>query len=79
VSNGGKPWASGKDKQRIKRALVRRDGRRCWICGGDINMNLIAPDGRAASIDHKVRRRDGGSNRLENLRLAHIWCNVVRD
>jgi 5-methylcytosine-specific restriction endonuclease McrA len=78
MSNGNN-WTPSSNKQRIKRALVRRDGRRCWICGGDINMDLMAPDGKAASIDHKVRRRDGGSNRLENLRLAHAWCNEVRD
>ncbi len=31
------------------------------------------------SIDHIVPRRDGGSNRSNNLRLAHISCNVGRN
>ena len=29
------------------------------------------------SVDHKVRRCDGGDNRLRNLRAAHWLCNAA--
>jgi len=77
--SSGSPWASPKDKRRLKRALVRRDGTTCWICHGNINMSLEPGEAQAATIDHVIRRRDGGSNRLENLRLAHNSCNGARD
>ncbi len=41
---------------------------RCAICQG------LVPH-QAISIDHKVRRTDGGKSNLENLQLAHGYCN----
>jgi 5-methylcytosine-specific restriction endonuclease McrA len=43
----------------------------CWLCG------LPVPR-EERSVDHVVKRRDGGSNRRENLRLAHLSCNSSR-
>lgn len=61
------------DRRRKKLAqIVARDGRDCWICG-----NLVA-EGHE-SIDHVERLADGGSNGVENLKLAHPRCNFRRD
>lgn len=54
--------------QAIVVRVVRRDRGVCWICG----------EPGANSVDHVVRRRDGGSDRLSNLRAAHLTCNRER-
>lgn len=41
---------------------------KCKICNGYIHKNAI-------SIDHIVRKEDGGSGKLENAQLTHPYCN----
>lgn len=41
---------------------------KCAICGGYLHKNSI-------TIDHKVRREDGGKGNIENGQLAHPYCN----
>jgi len=50
----------------IREALA--DPLRCRICGGLIHFNSI-------SIDHIVRRADGGLGAMDNGQLAHPFCN----
>jgi len=40
----------------------------CSLCGGYLHKNSI-------TIDHVVRREDGGLGNIENGRLAHPYCN----
>ena len=47
-----------------------KDPLRCAICDGLIHRNSI-------SIDHIVRRQDGGKGTLENGQLAHPMCNTT--
>jgi len=42
---------------------------KCKICDGLIHRNAI-------SIDHKVRKRDGGKGALDNGQLTHPYCNT---
>ncbi len=42
---------------------------RCKICNGLIHKNSI-------SIDHKVRKRDGGKGSVDNGQLTHPYCNT---
>ena len=60
-------------KNRIaeKLALVRRDGPICFYCGRDRRKPLLM------TIEHLEARAAGGSNRLENLRLADVLCNKL--
>jgi 5-methylcytosine-specific restriction endonuclease McrA len=45
----------------------------CWLCGGSIDND------NDYSIDHVVARSKGGSVwDLDNLRPAHIKCNMSR-
>ncbi len=62
---------NGRRKPRVRRALLRRHGSRCWLCGDF----MMAED---ISIDHVIPRCKGGTNELENLRLAHTTCNNAR-
>ncbi len=50
--------------------LIDRDGDRCWYCRG-----AFVPGRRVRTIDHAVPRALGGTDRLENLRLACAQCN----
>ncbi len=60
-----------KNRDAEKLALARRDGPVCFYCGrtrkNPLNM----------SIEHLEPRAGGGSNRLENLRLADTLCNKL--
>ncbi|MGX9349179.1 HNH endonuclease [Microbacterium sp. KNMS] len=59
--------------------IYEGDGWHCWLCEGAVDRSLI---GSASiwrpSLDHVVPRVHGGSDELDNLRLAHWWCNVAR-
>ncbi|MGN6089626.1 MAG: HNH endonuclease [Actinomycetes bacterium] len=59
-------------------ALARRDGWRCWICGGELDRTVAATDPTAPTIDHVLPRALGGSSEPSNLRLAHRRCNGRR-
>lgn len=61
------------------RAVVRRDGSFCWLCGEEVLPDLRVDDPRSPSVDHVVERRNGGWNDLDNLRLAHRSCNSSRE
>lgn len=43
----------------------------CWLCNGVVARG-------EQSVDHVVRRADGGQNVRSNLRLAHKRCNSAR-
>jgi 5-methylcytosine-specific restriction endonuclease McrA len=61
--------------------LTERDGPRCHWCGRETVESWTTPkvpDNRR-TIDHLIRRRDGGSHDLDNLVLACRRCNTERD
>ncbi|MDD1508602.1 GmrSD restriction endonuclease domain-containing protein [Pseudomonas sp. CNPSo 3701] len=57
----------------VKSGLLMREliqtASKCAICGG------LVPH-QAISIDHKKRRRDGGSNSANNAQVTHPFCNT---
>jgi 5-methylcytosine-specific restriction endonuclease McrA len=60
-------------------ALRRRDGDNCWICGQPIDFTITdLNDPMSRSRDHVIPRVAGGSNTIENKRLAHRKCNSGR-
>lgn len=61
------------------RAIVRRDGDCCWICGRILSFVIFdAHDPQFSTIDHLKPSSLGGTNDLVNLKLAHLSCNVAR-
>jgi len=52
----------------IHKALLQRDGNGCFYCGKRL--------GDDQSREHLVAAANGGTERLENLVLAHHACNV---
>lgn len=58
---------------------MARDGTACAICGDPLDRHLRDPlHGKYITFDHIIPRRDGGSDALTNLRLAHRRCNELR-
>lgn len=43
---------------------------KCKICGGYIHINSL-------TIDHKIRKQDGGKGTVENGQIAHPYCNTT--
>ncbi len=68
------PYNSAR-KKRITARLIERDGLVCCFCGELIDPLLKRNDDMALSVDHIIPMREDGNSRLENLRLAHRWCN----
>jgi len=56
-------------KERIE-LIIERDGPDCFLCGEEFTKN------QKITIDHWVPKAAGGSEELENLRIAHKICNV---
>lgn len=64
---GGKFDSDTKSEVFIRSALSTAP--KCAICGGLVHSNSI-------SIDHKKRRREGGSAHALNGQLTHPYCNT---
>lgn len=66
-------WEGGKGRSKAQKraALFRQQRGRCAIC--DQPMALAA-----STLDHKIPRAHGGTDRLTNLRVAHETCNKER-
>jgi 5-methylcytosine-specific restriction endonuclease McrA len=62
---------SKRRKQAKRRKLIERDGLVCGICFERLTE-------KTATIDHIRPKSLGGTNELENLRLAHRSCNGSR-
>ena len=54
--------------------LVKRDGDTCWWC----HLSFTTRGAMLRTIEHVVPRSLGGTDDLDNLRLAHRFCNAVR-
>ena len=62
--------------------LRERDGDLCWICGLPLRFKQFGKvkhnHPMQASIDHVIPKSASGTYRLENLKLAHRYCNSHR-
>ncbi|MEC4815649.1 MAG: HNH endonuclease signature motif containing protein [Scytonema sp. PMC 1069.18] len=60
-----------KQKQSKKSQLLQEYGSCCWWCSRHLPSNQL-------TLDHLKPKSRGGSNSLENLRLACFPCNNSR-
>lgn len=58
--------------------IADRDGTECYLCHTPVDMALRAPDMGCPSVDHWFPRAAGGDNDPENLKLAHLGCNIAK-
>lgn len=47
----------------------------CAICGQPVDKSLRYPDPMSPTVDHIIPCARGGSDDLDNLQLAHRYCN----
>jgi 5-methylcytosine-specific restriction endonuclease McrA len=69
---------SSKNKRRLLRALLRRDGALCGICRYEIDLDLPRGHDEAWTFEHLKPQAEGGTNAQDNLVLAHRVCNHGR-
>lgn len=58
--------------------IERRDSGVCQICLTPVDFDAHWLSDWAPTLDHILPRSHGGSHEVENLRLAHRWCNSAR-
>lgn len=58
--------------------ICERDQWKCHICGLKVDPKFRWPDPFSASRDHIIPIVEGGGHTPENIRLAHLRCNVSR-
>ena len=55
--------------------LAKRDGPKCSICGGMVDLTVPWPEPMSPTVDHVIPWSISRSNAPENLALAHSTCN----
>lgn len=78
MSKARKHWHRKWRWQRVTK-LMARDGTNCALCEELLDRRVRDP--RATNyitFDHITPRAMGGTDRLDNLRLAHRRCNELR-
>ena len=61
--------------------ILERDGSNCHLCGGEINLDaphIVGEPGWETypHIDHVIPLSLGGSDTLDNVKIAHAKCNL---
>ena len=58
------------------KTIVLRTQTICGICGQPVDKTIKAPDPMSPTVDHIIPVSKGGHpSDLQNLQLAHRWCN----
>lgn len=65
-------------KRVVKNYLRERDGDACCWCQRIMSFNIKPSSKYYPTIEHLKRKCEGGSNSLDNLALAHKFCNNER-
>ena len=55
--------------------VIEKSNGLCGLCGQPVDLALKGPDPASASVDHIDPISLGGSDTLDNVQLAHFWCN----
>lgn len=60
--------------------IFRRDGYRCQLCDGDLDMSAGPLDSKAAQIDHIIPLSEPGSpgHIFSNVQSSHRRCNILK-
>jgi 5-methylcytosine-specific restriction endonuclease McrA len=66
-SSGGKGFSKNSKSAAAISSLLE-SAPTCRICGARVHM-------KSMQIDHNRRRREGGTNEVQNAQLAHPICN----
>jgi 5-methylcytosine-specific restriction endonuclease McrA len=64
--------------RRYTNLVIARDNQICQICLTAVDLNANYQTKWSPTLDHIIPRSRNGSHEPENLRLAHRWCNSIR-
>lgn len=68
----------GTGHRRAREAHTGKLGRRCFVCGEDIDFTLRDPDPMAPTVEHIFPRYLGGGSSRQNTSVSHKICNNGR-
>ena len=68
------PWIH----DRVREAVYERDEWTCQLCFEPVKPDSDPQSDWYPSLDHIIPQSKGGDHTMENLRLAHRWCNSIR-
>lgn len=62
-------WPRSSRWQKLRLEVIARDGYVCGLCDGDVDPTDV-------HIDHIMPASLGGKDELDNLQVAHSFCNI---
>ena len=73
--------ATPRQRHEIRQVLLKRDGMGCYLCGIPVDFKGSYIQGQEGwehypHLEHVIPVSKGGSDELENIKLAHAICNV---
>jgi len=73
-------FVSYNNKKEAYKAIRKRDGNNCWLCGTWVPgpETILDDNDYSQSLDHVIPAAKGGCDCLANLKLAHRKCNSER-
>ena len=70
-------YAKGEDINHLE--IFDRDGWICFVCNKKIDRHRRFPDLMAATLEHIVALKDGGTHTADNTTCSHAACNFARN
>lgn len=67
---------NAKSEPYTKEEIAERDNYICYLCDSLVDMKLVFPDPGFATVEHVVALSNGGDDTPDNVRLAHLTCNI---
>lgn len=58
--------------------IFERDSLTCWLCGGIATQDAPKNHPMRATLDHVIPLARGGVHSRENVRCAHLRCNLKK-
>lgn len=59
-------------------SIYKKENGRCWLCGGQCDINADPNSNYYPSVDHILPQSLGGKDTWENVHCAHRICNTLR-
>lgn len=73
-----KRYTKRRHAERQRQRIIERDGVNCWLCEAPVDFTADPHNDWAPEIDHILPYSRGGSDDIENLKLAHRSCNITK-
>ncbi|MGM0807543.1 MAG: HNH endonuclease [Bacillota bacterium] len=58
--------------------LLKRDGKRCYLCDANVDLSVDTNHANYPSIEHVIPVSKGGTHTWDNVKIAHRKCNALK-